>query len=196
MGARVYDPYTGTFLQTDPVQGGGANAYGYTNGDPVNETDLNGQQAGIPMCKYYHTCGPPTLSDVLQVVTFATLPAALIDPIGDAFDAADATEVTVSASRYPESAAHIEDAQAAGQPSELTIDRAGAAARRSAALQGTKSASGLDRDEYPPAMFEEGGNGASVRSIGSGDNRGAGASIGAQTRGLSEGALVRLRVIP
>jgi RHS repeat-associated protein len=27
MGARVYDPYTGTFLQTDPIQGSAANAY-------------------------------------------------------------------------------------------------------------------------------------------------------------------------
>jgi hypothetical protein len=42
MGARVYDPDTGTFMQPDPVQGGGANAYGYTDGDPVNETDLSG----------------------------------------------------------------------------------------------------------------------------------------------------------
>jgi uncharacterized protein RhaS with RHS repeats len=42
MGARVYDPYTGTFTQPDPIQGSGANAYGYTDGDPVNETDLSG----------------------------------------------------------------------------------------------------------------------------------------------------------
>jgi hypothetical protein len=42
MGARVYDPYTGAFLQTDPIQGGSANAYGYTSGDPVNELDLTG----------------------------------------------------------------------------------------------------------------------------------------------------------
>ena len=42
MGARVYDPYTGTFTQPDPIQGGGATAYGYTDGDPVNETDLSG----------------------------------------------------------------------------------------------------------------------------------------------------------
>jgi uncharacterized protein RhaS with RHS repeats len=42
MGARVYDPYTGTFTQPDPIQGGGANAYGYTDGDPVNEEDLAG----------------------------------------------------------------------------------------------------------------------------------------------------------
>jgi len=48
MGARVYDPYTGTFTQPDPIQGGGANAYGYTNADPVNETDLGGKSAGSP----------------------------------------------------------------------------------------------------------------------------------------------------
>ena len=45
MGARVYDPYTGTFLQTDPIPGADANAYGYTDGDPVNEVDLTGQDA-------------------------------------------------------------------------------------------------------------------------------------------------------
>lgn len=45
MGARVYDPYTGTFLQTDPIPGADANAYGYTDGDPINEVDLTGQDA-------------------------------------------------------------------------------------------------------------------------------------------------------
>jgi uncharacterized protein RhaS with RHS repeats len=42
MGARVYDPDTGTFTQPDPIEGGGANAYGYTDGDPINELDLSG----------------------------------------------------------------------------------------------------------------------------------------------------------
>jgi RHS repeat-associated protein len=50
MGARVYNPYTGTFLQTDPIPGAGANAYGYTNGDPVNETDLSGRQGDYSPC--------------------------------------------------------------------------------------------------------------------------------------------------
>ena len=43
MGARSYVPQLGRFLQTDPVAGGSANAYAYTNGNPVNETDLTGQ---------------------------------------------------------------------------------------------------------------------------------------------------------
>jgi RHS repeat-associated protein len=51
MGARVYDPYTGTFTQPDPILGGGANAYGYANGDPVNHTDLSGKTVS-PACAY------------------------------------------------------------------------------------------------------------------------------------------------
>ena len=43
MGARSYIPQLGRFLQTDPVAGGSANAYAYTNGNPVNETDLTGE---------------------------------------------------------------------------------------------------------------------------------------------------------
>ncbi|MFJ9428388.1 DNRLRE domain-containing protein [Streptomyces sp. NPDC101490] len=42
MGVRLYDPTTGRFLSTDPVHGGGDNAYGYP-GDPVNEYDLDGK---------------------------------------------------------------------------------------------------------------------------------------------------------
>ncbi|MEU9144088.1 DNRLRE domain-containing protein [Streptomyces sp. NPDC048349] len=42
MGARLYDPGTGRFLSTDPVMGGGANAYVYCSGDAVNCTDTEG----------------------------------------------------------------------------------------------------------------------------------------------------------
>ncbi len=42
MGARVYVPQIGRFLQTDPVYGGSANAYDYANQDPVNALDLDG----------------------------------------------------------------------------------------------------------------------------------------------------------
>jgi RHS repeat-associated protein len=43
MGARSYIPQLGRFLQTDPVAGGSANAYAYTNGDPVNTSDPSGE---------------------------------------------------------------------------------------------------------------------------------------------------------
>jgi uncharacterized protein RhaS with RHS repeats len=42
MGARGYVPQLGRFLQVDPVADGSTNPYAYTNGDPVNMTDLSG----------------------------------------------------------------------------------------------------------------------------------------------------------
>jgi hypothetical protein len=104
--------------------------------------------------------------------------------------------VNVSRSRYPESAQHIEDAQAAGHPKVVTIDRGGAAARRQESLRGVPTRPNLDRDEYPPAMFREGGAGASVRHIDPSDNRGAGSSIGHQARDLPDGSKVKIRVVP
>jgi len=110
------------------------------------------------------------------------------------FVATEAVEIGVSRSRYPQSAAHIDDAQAAGQPTQLTIDRSGAAARRRASMEGQPRQPGLVRDEYPPAMFEEGGSGSSVRAIDPSDNRGAGASIGNQCWGLPDGTVVQIVV--
>jgi RHS repeat-associated protein len=105
-------------------------------------------------------------------------------------------QVTVSQSRYPQTAAHIKDAQKQGKPTTLTIDRAGAAARRGESMKGTNRVPGMDRDEYPPAMFKEGGNGASVKHVAPGDNRGAGACIGAQCAGLPNGTTVDIKVTP
>ncbi|MET8141372.1 RHS repeat-associated core domain-containing protein [Sphaerisporangium sp. NPDC005288] len=45
MGARLYNPQTGRFLQIDPVPGGSANAYEYCTGDPINRTDLQGESS-------------------------------------------------------------------------------------------------------------------------------------------------------
>jgi hypothetical protein len=47
----------------------------------------------------------------------------------------------------------------------LTVDRSNAAQRRAESLQGIPSSPLLDRDEYPPAVFKEGGAGSSVRLI-------------------------------
>lgn len=45
MGVRLYDPSLGRFLETDPVEGGSANAYDYCNADPINCLDLDGRWA-------------------------------------------------------------------------------------------------------------------------------------------------------
>jgi hypothetical protein len=106
------------------------------------------------------------------------------------------TTVYISRDRYPESAAHIDAAQAGTsyrggedtayarqQPSELTVNRPGAKQNRADSLRGVPTGpNGQDRDEYPPAVFGEGGEGASVKYIDSSDNRGSGAKIGNQLR--------------
>jgi RHS repeat-associated protein len=43
MGARSYVPEIGRFLQPDPIEGGSANEYTYTYGDPVNTSDPSGE---------------------------------------------------------------------------------------------------------------------------------------------------------
>jgi RHS repeat-associated protein len=43
MGARSYVPQLGRFLQPDPQPGGSSNAYAYTHGNPLNESDPSGQ---------------------------------------------------------------------------------------------------------------------------------------------------------
>lgn len=102
-------------------------------------------------------------------------------------------EITVDADKYPESAKHLEDAGAVGKP--LTVDRGGAAKRRREALKGVEPVPGFDRDECPPAVFEEGGAGSSVRPVPPGDNRGAGASIGNQLKGVKDGEKVVIKIV-
>ncbi|MFV2110650.1 hypothetical protein, partial [Micromonospora sp. LOL_015] len=106
-----------------------------------------------------------------------------------------ACEVTISKSTHPQSAQHIEDAQAAGHPSILTINRPGAKANRAASLAGHPKVPGKQLDEYPPAMFQEGGAGASVRPIDGGDNGGAGARIGNRLRRYPDGTPVKITVV-
>lgn len=43
MGARVYEPGLGRFLQPDPAVGGSANSYDYVSQNPTTAVDLNGE---------------------------------------------------------------------------------------------------------------------------------------------------------
>jgi hypothetical protein len=88
--------------------------------------------------------------------------------------------VVVDGAKHPESAQHVAGAQAASHPAVVTIDRPGAKGRRAAVTSGTKTEPGKHRDEYPPAVTAEGGQGASVQSISASDNTGSGASLGNQ----------------
>jgi hypothetical protein len=55
MGARVYNPTTGRFLQVDPVEAGTPNNYTYPT-DPINQMDLNGRDIW-PDCLLGHRKG-------------------------------------------------------------------------------------------------------------------------------------------
>lgn len=92
--------------------------------------------------------------------------------------------------RYPETAQHIKEAIEKGHPDTCTIDREGADARRKQSLKDVPTKKGYDRDEYPMAMCEEGGEGADVKYISPSDNRGAGSWVGHQVSGYSDGTKV------
>lgn len=81
-----------------------------------------------------------------------------------------------------------------GKPVVLTIDRKGAAQRQKEALKDTPTKTGYDRDEYPPAMFKEGGKEASVRHISPRDNRGAGSCIGQQCKPYTDGDRIEIKI--
>lgn len=92
--------------------------------------------------------------------------------------------------RYPETAAHIEDAIRMGHSAICTIDRSGAEANRTESLKGVPTKKGFDRDEWPMAMCTEGGDGADIEYITPRDNRGAGSWVGNQLEEYPDGSRV------
>ncbi|REK76288.1 DNA-entry nuclease [Paenibacillus paeoniae] len=99
-------------------------------------------------------------------------------------------ELIFPSDKYPETALHIHGAIAQGYSSICTIDRGGAESNRKKSLAGIDTKNGYDRDEWPMAMCEEGGKGASVAYIDSSDNRGAGSWVGHQLSDYPNGAKV------
>ena len=105
------------------------------------------------------------------------------------------TVVIIDSEKHPESAEHIKVAVKEGQPAMLTLNRSMADENRRQSLAGIPEKSYADRDEYPPASFSEGGQGAHVAYIDSSDNRGSGSSFRWQLSGVPDGTRVRFRVI-
>lgn len=111
------------------------------------------------------------------------------------YRAGDYYVVIIDSQKYPQSAEHIQSAIRMGYPAVLTLDRSGAASNRKESLANIHTIERLDRDEYPPAAFAEGGYGAHVAHIHYSDNRGSGSSFSHQLTNVPDGARVRFRVI-
>jgi hypothetical protein len=75
---------------------------------------------------------------------------------------------------------HAFDARRAGHPRVLHIRREERWANHRAALSGIPKRKGYDRDQYPPAIADEGGKGASVRYVAKRVNRSAERLMGKQ----------------
>lgn len=113
----------------------------------------------------------------------------------------------IDGTRHPESAQHIIDnlkPNAKGKYRyEGTVDRSGVKDRRKESMRGIPRKPFKDRDEWPQAVFKEGGKGASVRYIDPSDNKGSGAVLGNQLRGnkagdyrIEDGTRIRVFVRP
>ncbi|MET3689835.1 hypothetical protein ABIC37_005385 [Priestia megaterium] len=96
--------------------------------------------------------------------------------------------------RYPLTAKHIKDAVEKGEDPICTIDREGADENRKLSLKDVPTKSGYDRDEWPMAMCEEGGQGADIEYIPPSDNRGAGSWVGNQLESYQDGTRVFIEV--
>jgi hypothetical protein len=103
--------------------------------------------------------------------------------------------IPISTTRWPDLAAHDRAAERT-RPYALHLDRPDAAEHRKESLQGIPTKPGMDRDEYAPAESREGGKGADVRYVPSGENRSEGAVRQHLLARFCNGQAFRLVVVP
>jgi hypothetical protein len=102
--------------------------------------------------------------------------------------------VRLSEKRWPHITDHINDWQGS-KPRVLHIARELADKHRSQSLAGIPTRRHVDRDELPMAMSAEGGKGADVRYVVSGENRSSGSVISHRLSRYCDGQAFRLVVV-
>lgn len=144
---------------------------------------------------------PIGLAGGINLFQYAPNPLAWIDPVGLAGCTLSKArskkydyKLRLKRSEYPETFGHIDGAIKKGHPYIVTIQRDTAKLNRKLSLKDVKTKKGKDRDEWPMAMFKEGGSGASVKYIDPSDNRGAGSSIGNVLSDLPNGTRIKIEV--
>jgi RHS repeat-associated protein len=217
-GARWYDPAIGRFMAMDPAGFDPENIhsfgrYAYANDNPYKFHDPDGNSPldigffiadSIKFAIAVNSGNPAAIQSAAADLAGSAI--GLLSPVpgtGQLIKGARAgrklakvvKEIPISRARYGGAADHIADAQKAGHSDVLTIARDAASPNRQASIGGLPKVPGKQLDEYPPAMFKEGGAGASVRAISPKDNMAAGACIGNACRGLSNGDKVRIKVV-
>ncbi|CDG16662.1 protein of unknown function [Xenorhabdus doucetiae] len=155
-----------------------------------------------PETAQYISADPLNLAGGFNPYGYVHNPSKWIDPFGLAgcclakVDAVDHDYVlTLKRSEYPQTFGHISDAIGNGHADIVTIKRDMTKTNRKLSLKGIPTVKGKDRDEWPMAMFKEGGKNASVRYIDPSDNRGADSSIGSILSDLPNGTRIKIKVI-
>lgn len=154
-----------------------------------------------PDCGRFTQPDPIGLAGGINLYSYAPNPLSWIDPLG--LKGCTLTKsksknydyvLRLERSQYPATFGHIADAIKLGHASIVIILRNAAKSNRKLSLKGIKTRIGLDRDEWPMAMFKEGGKDAHVRHIDPSDNRGAGSSIGDILSDLPDGTKIKVVV--
>jgi RHS repeat-associated protein len=207
LNSRYYNPVWGRFINADEYVGQvgtllSVNMFAYCLNNPVNLYDPNGswfaltfpllgQAAAGVLGSIAAVVSSPVVIGVALVAATGFLvyvgyryykSTVAADDSGEVESSSDDddvdVEIVIPKSKYPETAQHVEDAIKSGHPDKLTVDRSKAKANRKESLKDIPKVKAKDLDEYPPAMFREGGSGASVRPIAPSDNRGSGSGMG------------------